>query len=83
MNEYETDIVMDVLKTNDPNYVHTIDFANASYFYILTYTCRKAISSFKAVDIDDSHTLNVKELTTLLWLCNGEEPTEQRAKTEH
>ena len=52
---------------------------------ILTFNFifRRAISSFKAVDLDDSHNLNIKELTTLLWLCNGEEPSEQRAKTEH
>jgi Ca2+-binding EF-hand superfamily protein len=40
------------------------------------------LSSFKAVDLDNSQTLDVRELKTLLWLCNGEEPSDQRVKYE-
>jgi hypothetical protein len=36
----------------------------------------RALASFKAVDLDNSRNLNVRELKTLLWLCNSEEPTE-------
>ena len=37
---------------------------------------RRALASFKAVDLDNSRNLDSREVKTLLWLCNSEEPTE-------
>lgn len=31
VNEQEIETIFEVLKGNDPNYVHTVDFNNAAY----------------------------------------------------
>ncbi len=68
----ESDIIFKLFEAKNADLVYESDYDKAA----------RAVASFKAVDFDCSHTLEPREIKTLLWLCNGEEPTEQRVKYE-
>ena len=42
------------------------------------YTVMKPWSAFSATDINNDNELDIGELKTLIWLIDGEEPTESR-----
>ena len=56
--------------------IFQVDYINATYERYLTF--RRALASFLSVDLDSSKSLDNSELKTLLWLCNGEEPSNER-----
>ncbi len=45
---------------------------------IFEYISRKPLASFLATDVNQDNQLNTNEVKTLLWLIEGEEPTEKR-----
>jgi len=68
----ELEEIFSLITIKDPNTIYEHDFSNGS----------RAFASFKAVDIEGAGSLDLKELKTLLWLCNGEEPSEERVQLE-
>ena len=70
--ESEIDEIIEMLDPKKIGYVNS-----KPYIDMLRSMC-----SYLATDINHDHTIEAKELNTLLWLIEGIEPTKKRVKEE-
>ncbi len=81
--ESEIDEVLTLLDPGNTGKVNSKQYIDAMYVQMHNFSHgRRAMCSYLATDIDADHVVRPHELSTLLWLTEGVEPTRARVERE-